>query len=355
MVIQRRGDDSCNRRITVCNYPIRDIDEVGSGTFGKVYKMDRDGKTFAVKKFTYSNSDALHITTLREIKALRAIHSKYVLKINKILVNSYVIHLIFPYYQYDLYKLLGVENFTLGEIKHIFWQILKGVESIHSSGYLHRDLKTANILINRRSRGDLSARGCDGRYIDNHKNFDGYRNYGGYNGSKDSSFKRTRIEEKSGEEYPGTPSGYEACICDFGMSRIHGIDMSPGVVTLWYRPPEILLGSSSYSRSADVWSLGCILLEFFNKKPIFKANADIDELYMIIELCGSIHEESFPGCAKLPLFSKYKLKEGTRCIHERFSQHCKEAADLADKMLKLDPNERVSIQSCLGHPFFTSM
>lgn len=363
MVIQRRSD-SYDRRITMTNCPIKDAIEVGSGTFGKVYKLNQDGRVFAVKKFTQPNSDALHITTLREIKALKAIDSKYVLKINRILVNSHIVHLVFPYYQYDLYRLMGTENFALAEIKHIFWQVLKGVESIHSSGYLHRDLKTANILINRCPRrgsplersGDMQRRADDQRCPDRRhtcRHGDGDCDAG--RDSPDRS-KRARIEGRCGqdEEYTGASSEYEACICDFGMARTQGKDMSPGVVTLWYRPPEILLGSSSYSRSADVWSLGCILLEFFYKKPIFRASTDVDELYMIIELCGSINKESFPGCTALPLFNKYKLKEGTRCIVERFSQHSKEAADLADKMLRLDPDERISIQSCLGHPFFTA-
>jgi len=322
MVIQKR--DKRGPGLTSCDVQLKAVHEIGSGTFGRVFKTVIGGVSYAVKKFTFSSDDLLHVTTLREIKALRAVQSQYVLKIDQIIVNSYVIHLLFPYYEFDLYRLIGSVNFTLQDIRHIFRQVLKGVEDIHNSGYLHRDLKSANILLNRVGAGkDESGE------------------------SEDVGPKRVR-HEKTGEagEYV-----YEACICDFGMSRKQCREMSPGVVTLWYRAPELLLGSFSYSKSIDVWSLGCVLLEFFNRKPIFKGNTEVEVLCMITELCGSINEESFPGCTKLPLFSKFNLGEGKRKIAETFSLHNEDAIDLAERMLRLDPNERITIEQCLAHPF----
>lgn len=300
MVILKRERREENTQIDTVSQMDAEIalkNEIGAGTFGKVYKTTYNGRTYAVKKFTYSN-EPLHLTTVREIKALRSIKSDYVLNINKILIHKYEIMLLLPYYDSDLYRLIGDENFTITNIKDIFRQILKGVQAIHNAGYIHRDLKTANILINKYSES------------------------------------------------------YDACICDFGMARIRNPEMTPNMITLWYRSPEILLGSTRYTRSSDIWSLGCILLEFFKKKPVFKANNEVDVLDMIVDLCGSINEESFPGCSRLAYFGKYNLKEDRkRSVCEIFSKVSKEGADLADRMLELDPDKRMTIEECLRHEF----
>ncbi|XP_077301467.1 uncharacterized protein LOC143922071 [Arctopsyche grandis] len=123
------------------------------------------------------------------------------------------------------------------------------------------------------------------------------------------------------------------------MTRLKQNEMTPAVITLWYRPPEILLGSSSYTKSSDVWSLGCILLEMIKKVPIFKSEVEVETLNLISGICGSINEENMPGCSKLPLFDKYKISE--------------EIADLADKMLVLDPRKRPTVLQCLEHPIFS--
>lgn len=277
-----------------------DIDltnEIGSGTFGKVYKTTFNGRAYALKKFTYSD-DLLHLTTVREIKALRSIQSEYVLSIAQIIIWRYEIILVFPFYDSDLYRMIGKENFTLIDIKDIFRQILKGAQAIHNAGYIHRDLKTANILVN-------------------------------------------KYQES-----------YKACICDFGMARIRNPEMTPNMVTLWYRAPEILLGSTKYTKSSDVWSLGCILLEFLNKKPLFKANNEVDVLDMIVNLCGSITEEVYPECSRLTYFDRYVLKtDSKRSLYETFSKMSKEGADLADRMLEIDPDKRITIEECLRHDF----
>lgn len=325
MVIQRR--DKEKKDLVLVDVELKTDGIIGSGTFGKVTKVMLGVEIYALKAFTISSNDLLHVTTIREIKALRSINSQYVLRIEHIIVNNYTVFLLFPYYDYDLYRLIGSENFTLQDIRQIFWQVLMGVKAVHDNGFLHRDLKSANILLNRR----ISE---EGEVLSVNKS--GYRE---------------SIESRPGSVADGAM--YDACICDFGMSRKQSKEMSPEVVTLWYRPPELLLGSSLYTKAIDIWSLGCILLEFFNKKPIFKMNTEVDALYMITELCGSINEQSLPGCTAMPLYGKFNLKEGKRQILQTFSLHSPEAVDLADRMLRLNPNERLNIDDCLQHSFFT--
>lgn len=359
MIISRRNESPKRICRTVLNYTKRK--EIGSGTFGKVFEASRNGRRYAIKEFTYAK-EAYHLTTLREIKALRAIKSRYILQIKEIVVQHFQIYLVFDFYDYDLYRMIGTENFTLCDIRHIFWQIVKGVEAVHNRGYLHRDLKTANILIGRVNPGreaemhkstEERKRACWYPDRSHSQENEGDGLSGGVEGE-------THLLEHGpeshafddSEDYPHSPSGYEARICDFGMSRQRSREMTQGVVTLWYRAPELLLGMATYSTAIDVWSLGCILLEFFKKKPIFKANTEVENLEMIIELCGTINEESIPGCTSYPLYPKYNLKEGVRCIIEQFSSQSAKAADLADKMLILDPAKRITLDGCLRHPFF---
>ncbi|KAM0680939.1 Cell division protein kinase 1 [Glugoides intestinalis] len=368
MVLYKRGVEERIIRRTKVNS--KNCKEIGSGTFGKVYRYKRGNETYAIKTFTYSK-DQMHITTLREIKALRAIKSRYVISLEEIIIEDYKVHLLFPFYEYDLYRMLGHEDFTLEDIKHIFWQILKGVEAIHNHGYLHRDLKTANILVRKEVQAKKdkkdSINRCNERNKDKRvraedkepgemekQDIEGYRN------------KKVRAEDKEPgemekqdigvgsnieENYLQCESSYEVCICDFGMSRTRAKNMTASVVTLWYRSPEILLGSTGYSVFSDVWSLGCILVELINKKPLFKANTEIEVLRMIVDTCGSISEESLTS---LPYYKDYQVQEGKRSIVETIADFSIEAADLADKMLFLDPASRISIKDSLKHPFFNS-
>lgn len=334
MVIHKRVEEADK----ISKYKkIRHLEEqIGAGTFGTVYKYTQNGKSYALKRFTHTK-EPIHITTLREIKALKAINSKYVIKIEEIIIDKDRINVVFPLYKFDLYKMLGNINFTMNEIKHIYWQILKGVEAIHDSGFIHRDLKTANILVNETPYVHI----CNQNEI------------AFYEDREDNMRKKYKTESGCYEErYAGVESSYEVCICDFGMSRTKGKNMTPGVVTLWYRAPELLLGSVSYTSAVDIWALGCILLEFFKKTPLFKADFEVDCLYMITDLCGSINEETLPGCKELPYYSRYKLNEGKRHLIEEYKHFCPKAADLADKMLTIDPNVRISIRECLNHPFF---
>ena len=79
-------------------------------------------------------------------------------------------------------------------------------------------------------------------------------------------------------------------ITDFGLSRYHGEpdrELTKGVATRWYRPPEILYASSFYGEGVDLWALGCILAELLMRKVLFKGDTDIDQLSKIFGIRGT--------------------------------------------------------------------
>jgi len=100
-------------------------------------------------------------------------------------------------------------------------------------------------------------------------------------------------------------------LADFGLARASGIPVknyTHEVVTLWYRPPDVLMGSKNYSTSIDIWSVGCIFAEMVNMKPIFAGSSEKDQLKKIFKSLGTPSLEAWPGMADLPEYKVfYKL------------------------------------------------
>ena len=94
-------------------------------------------------------------------------------------------------------------------------------------------------------------------------------------------------------------------LADFGLARAFGLPLrqyTHEVITLWYRAPEILLGSKHYSTPVDLWSIGCIFAEMVNQKALFPGDSEIDELFKIFQIRGTPDDEIYPGVTALPDF-----------------------------------------------------
>jgi cyclin-dependent kinase 9 len=293
--------------------------KIGQGTFGEVFKA-RDkknkGKIVALKKVLMENEkEGFPITALREIRILQLLRHENIVNLIEICRtkatqfnrHKSTFYLVFDFCEHDLAGLLSNFNvkFNLGEIKKVMQQLLNGLYYIHSNKIIHRDMKAANVLITKQGILKLADFGL-ARAISINKN--------------------------------GQPNRY-----------------TNRVVTLWYRPPELLLGERNYGPAVDMWGAGCIMAEMWTRSPIMQGNTEQHQLTLIAQLCGNITPESWPGVENLDLYNKMELPRGSkRRVKERLKPYVKDASacGLIDKLLWLDPSKRIDSDQALNDDFF---
>ncbi|CAK5044890.1 unnamed protein product [Meloidogyne enterolobii] len=280
------------------NYPyVNDVQlfyeqllKIGQGTFGEVFKArcKRTGQFVALKKILMENEkEGFPITALREIKMLKLLRHPNITELIDVCTckqknarERFSFYLVFTFCEHDLAGLLSNQKikFSLVEIKTMAKHILEGLNKIHKSNILHRDMKSANVLITAGGVLKLADFGLARLMI--------------------SKFFTLLF-------YCGWRFGYSKCGF-MQLMKQQDYRYTNRVVTLWYRPPELLLGSSSYGPSIDIWGAGCIISELWTRSPILQGNTEQEQLIRIAKLCGSINCQTWEGCEALPLYSKLK-------------------------------------------------
>lgn len=130
--------------------------------------------------------------------------------------------------------------------------------------------------------------------------------------------------------------------------------MSPQVVTLWYRAPEILLGSKFYSTAVDIWSVGCVFAEMVTGKALFPGDSEIDQLFRIFHTLGTPSEATWPGISQLPDYQSSFPKWNRKELEEIMPSLGPEGQELLLQLLRYDPSQRISAKTALAHPYFST-
>mmetsp|Transcript_933 Transcript_933/g.1657 ORF Transcript_933/g.1657 Transcript_933/m.1657 type:complete len:299 (-) Transcript_933:47-943(-) len=282
------------------------IEKIGEGTYGVVYKAkDRTtGEIIALKKIRLEAEDeGVPSTAIREISLLKELRHPNIVLLKDVVHSDNKLYLVFEYLDQDLKKYMDSVPNGLPPmlIKSYLYQILKGIDFCHGHRVLHRDLKPQNLLIDR--NGALK-------------------------------------------------------LADFGLARAFGIPVrtyTHEVVTLWYRAPEILLGSRHYSTPVDMWSIGCIFAEMVTRQPLFPGDSEIDELYRIFRALGTPNEDIWPGVSQLPDYKPTFPNWPPQPLNRTVQGMDALALDLLSKMMQYEPSKRISARNALNHPYFNGL
>ncbi|XP_045809245.1 probable serine/threonine-protein kinase At1g54610 [Trifolium pratense] len=280
------------------------IDKVGQGTYSNVYKaLDREtGDIVALKKVRFNTSEPESIKFMaREITILQKLDHPNVVKLKGLATSrmQYSIYLVFDFMPTDLSRIITRpdERLTEPQVKCYMHQLLSGLQHCHDRGILHRDIKGSNLLIDK--NGMLQ-------------------------------------------------------IADFGLANYYSTNqqqpLTNRVVTLWYRAPELLLGSTDYGVGIDLWSAGCLLAEMFRGMPIMPGRTEVEQLHRIFRLCGTPSQEYWK---KLKLSTTFIPPKSYRpSLVETFKDLPTSSLGLLCTLLALDPSFRGSASKALKNQFF---
>ncbi|KAF2970259.1 hypothetical protein GQX73_g3272 [Xylaria multiplex] len=300
---------------SVENYDkLNDIEEGAYGWVARAKEI-KTGKVVALKRLKLDNDESRRIglpeTGLREIQILKNCSHKNIVQLREVVVDDDTsqienIFLVLEFVEHDIKSILEdmPEPFLASEVKTLLLQLASGVAYLHENWILHRDLKTSNLLLN--NRGQLK-------------------------------------------------------IADFGMARYVG-DPAPKltqlVVTLWYRAPELLLGTKMYGAPVDMWSVGCIFAEILTREPLLPGKNEVDALTKIFELCGIPTDESWPGFRRLPNARALRLPSKSApaltgsAVRARFPLLTTAGSALLSGLLALNPDARPTAKEMLQHEYF---
>ncbi|XP_034828001.1 cyclin-dependent kinase 1 [Maniola hyperantus] len=282
------------------------IEKIGEGTYGVVYKgkNKQTGQFVAMKKIRLDSEDeGIPSTAIREISLLKELDHANIVKLEDVLMEEARLYLIFEFLSMDLKKYmdsLGTGKFMEPSlVKSYLYQINSAILYCHRRRILHRDLKPQNLLIDK-SSGIIK-------------------------------------------------------VADFGLGRAFGVPVrvyTHEVVTLWYRAPEVLLGSQRYSCPVDIWAIGCIFAEMSSKKPLFQGDSEIDQLFRIFRMLRTPTEEIWPGVSSLPDYKPTFPNWTSFNLHNHVQNLEERGMDLLKKMLVYDPMCRIIARDVPQHAYF---
>ncbi|RYN52980.1 Negative regulator of the PHO system [Alternaria tenuissima] len=283
------------------------LEKLGEGTYATVFKgrNRQTGELVALKEIHLDSEEGTPSTAIREISLMKELRHENIVLLHDVIHTENKLMLVFEFMDKDLKRYMDSRGdrgaLDPATIKSFMYQLLKGIAFCHEARVLHRDLKPQNLLIN--NRGQLK-------------------------------------------------------LADFGLARAFGIPVntfSNEVVTLWYRAPDVLLGSRTYNTSIDIWSAGCIMAEMYTGRPLFPGTTNEDQVQKIFRLMGTPSERSWPGISQLPEYKNNFPVYHTQDLRLILPQVDQVGLSLLNCMLQLRPEMRISAANALQHPWFNDL
>ncbi|MCJ1469714.1 cyclin-dependent protein kinase [Pseudocyphellaria aurata] len=326
---------------------------ISSGTYGRVYKaigLNGLSGEFAIKKFKPDKEGeiiqytGISQSACREMALCSELSHPNIIHLVEIILEDKCIFMVFEYAEHDLLQIIQHHTqpsrhpIPASAVKSVLFQLLNGLLYLHTNWVLHRDLKPANIMVT--SKGEVR-------------------------------------------------------IGDLGLARLfykplHSLfNGDKVVVTIWYRAPELLLGSRHYTPAVDLWAVGCIFAELLSLRPIFKGEeAKMDskkavpfqrnQMQKIVEILGMPTKEKWPGLLHQPEYTQLQnLSYSVREVNNGRSSGLEawywntlktsgypeapssgspgqQGLDLLSRLLEYDPTRRLTAQEALQHPYFSA-
>ncbi|OQR82806.1 cyclin-dependent kinase with F-box domain [Achlya hypogyna] len=293
----------------------RNLGIKNKGTEGTCYRCYQrsSGKVLAMKRArVFPKGEGVPYYMLRELAVLRGISHPHIASLEMISLAKDELHVFFPYVDKTLHEIINPTSDPNGgrvlpehQIRRLLHQLLDAIAYCHRRGVLHRNLKPKHLLID-----------------------------------------------------TAVPDNYDEAtlrISDFALVRATGIprrQYTMEVVTLWYRPPEILMGEKQYSPAVDVWSVGCIFAEMAQGKPLFTGISEIDQLFQIFSKLSTPTAATWPAFTSLPNYRFEFPNWKPRPLERLFPHISPLGLDLLGKLLTYNPDTRISAENALRHPYF---
>ncbi|XP_044194873.1 serine/threonine-protein kinase MAK isoform X8 [Thunnus albacares] len=278
------------------------LKQLGDGTYGSVLmgRSNESGELVAIKRMKRKFYSWEECMNLREVKSLKKLNHANVVKLKEVIRENDHLYFVFEYMKENLYQLMKDRRklFPESVIRNISFQILQGLSFIHKHGFFHRDMKPENLL-------------CMGPEL--------------------------------------------VKIADFGLAR--EIRSKPPytdyVSTRWYRAPEVLLRSSTYSSPIDLWAVGCIMAELYTLRPLFPGNSEVDEIFKICQVLGTVKKLDWPEGYHLASAMNFRFPQ---CVPTHLKtlipNASNEAITLMKDLLQWDPKKRPTAVQSLRYPYF---
>ncbi|XP_049863225.1 cyclin-dependent kinase 14 isoform X3 [Schistocerca gregaria] len=285
------------------------LEQLGEGSYATVFKgySNLTNQVVALKEIRLQEQEGAPFTAIREASLLKELKHCNIVTLHDIVHTRETLTFVFEYVHTDLSQYMEKHSGGLEprNVRLFLFQLLRGLAYCHRRRVLHRDVKPQNLLIS--EIGELK-------------------------------------------------------LADFGLARAKSVPShtySHEVVTLWYRPPDVLLGSTEYSTSLDMWGVGCIFVEMITGVPTFPGVRDTyDQLDKIFKVLGTPTEETWEGVTRLPGYKPHKLGfyRGQK-LGLTFPRlyDIMEGENMASALLQLNPDNRIGAEDALRHRYFASL